>query len=123
MKVKTIISSMFFLSVLLLFCNDVLSKDWTSKQLTSEWGWFEDYAFLNATYILHCQKKCSCEYGSGLKVFGKPRGSTDSFKGVIEIAVYGLGALHIRSLDKDKVCFAKVFLKAKELIPIIDQTF
>lgn len=122
MKFKTLIFCILFLSIF-LFCNDVLSKDWTSKQLTNKWGWFEDYAFLNATYILHCQKNCSCEYGSGLKVFGKPRGSIDSFKGVREITVYGLGAIHIRSLDKAKVCFAKVSLKAKELIPIIDQDF
>jgi hypothetical protein len=95
-----------------------LAADWVRKVATSEWTWFEDYAFAWATYVVACEPARSCQVGMGVFAFGAPRGEKISFTGEREILVVGIGALHIRAADGRGPVKAAVAPKKVGLIKI-----
>lgn len=72
---------------------------WVLKTASDRWTWLEDYAYFSATYQLVCEPDRECEFGSGMKIGGKPRGTKSKFMGERRISVYGLGAIHVRAAD------------------------
>ena len=90
-----------FLCVSLLVSGAVTASDsdWVRKTTDADWTWFEDYAFVWATYMVACEPERTCEVGMGVFAFGAPRGEKLSFSGEKEILVIGIGALHIRPSD------------------------
>ena len=69
------------------------------KSIDDKWTWFEDYAFAYAEYTVACEPGRQCQVGTGMFLFGEPRGEKNRFSGEREITVFGFGAIHIRVVD------------------------
>ncbi len=98
-RVSILLCLVFCVPLLMLSAVAVSASDWVRKKTDADWTWFEDYAFVWATYMVACEPERNCEVGMGIFAFGAPRGEKLSFSGEREILVIGIGALHIRPSD------------------------
>jgi hypothetical protein len=94
-----------------------------TKQVGSEWTWFEDYGFLTAEWTLNCPTDRTCQVGMGIKVFGEPRGEKIRFSGCREFVTLGLGAIHVRTVDDKGPCKVRLDRGKVGLIPIHNDSF
>lgn len=94
--------------------------NWVRKPVTAEWTWFEDYVYLWATYTVVCSPGCTCQAGTGLMAFGKPRGEKMRFSSPTELLVVGAGSIHIRSVDGATACSAAMAPGKMGVIPLVD---
>jgi hypothetical protein len=92
----------FILSLLLCF----FAEAKTCKNVGKDWTWFSDYAVSSIEYAIAMPKNKEIIVGTGMMLFGEPRGSIYKENKPFEIKAYGLGALHLRSKDGSpvKIC-------------------
>lgn len=74
------------------------------KTIGDKWVWFTDYVYFDATWTLNCEAGRACEVGTGVKAFGRPRGDTFKFSGHTKFKTYGIGAIHVRVVDRGGPC-------------------
>lgn len=90
--------------LLLLIARDAWCDDAKQKDVGTSWTWLTDYAYATAEWTLNTEDGCSVEVGTGIKAFGKPRGSVHTFTGHYRFTTWGIGAIHVRSARGSTVC-------------------
>jgi hypothetical protein len=68
------------------------------------WQWFTDYAFFSSNWTFNVEPECPVEVGTGLMMFGRPLGGSHRFMRFYQVTVYGIGALHVRSVNQGQTC-------------------
>ena len=63
------------------------------------------------------------EIGTGISTFGEPRGSKLKHSGIIEVAAYGIGAIHVRIVDDGSPATIIVAVGTLGTITVIDIDF
>ncbi|MEH0667018.1 hypothetical protein H4F18_16530 [Vibrio scophthalmi] len=69
------------------------------KQTGSTWVKFSNHIVTSIDYAIAMPKGKTVEVGTGVKLFGEPRGSIYSSSKPFEITAYGAGALYVRSIN------------------------
>ncbi len=108
------------LALAVVLSSSVVAFGWTKKTAAESWTWFEDYAFVSASYHVACEPARECQVGMGVFAFGQPRGEKISFRGDREITVIGFGALYFRATDSKGPVKAAFQLKDARLVPVAD---
>jgi hypothetical protein len=72
--------------------------------VSSDWSWFTDYAYLNADWTLTAAPDCEVQVGMGPMAFGSPLGERHRFKGSYQFFTLGIGAIHVRVVSGNKPC-------------------
>lgn len=88
------------------------------KMVGNKWAWFDDYAFGSAKWTINCEPGRTIEVGTGVKIFGEPRGSKTRITTHGIITTLGLGAIHIKVVDGKGSCGVQVDLGEVGLISI-----
>jgi hypothetical protein len=91
---------------------------WRRVEVGKKWHWMEDYVMLTATYVLVSPSDRRVEFGTGMFVFGEPRGSRGKFSGEREVTTYGGGAIHVRLADNGGPCLVGLAQKSYKLVTI-----
>lgn len=76
-----------------------VARDTHCKETGTNWTWFSDHVVSSITYVVEGGPGRKYEVGTGISIFGKPRGSTRMATGKIEVTAWGLGALYVRMRD------------------------
>lgn len=78
------------------------------KEVGKNWEWFGDHAVSSIEYVVAFDKNqhSKISVGTGIFIYGKPRGKIQNLATEKKIDSYGIGAIHIRneSGGKVKVC-------------------
>lgn len=84
-------------------------SDYLCKEISSDWAWFSDHLLARVTYVVKAAEGREYQIGTGMSLWGKPRGRIQTASGITEVTAYGIGAIHVRLSDgKDlgRVCVA-----------------
>jgi len=93
------------------------------KTVGRDWTWFEDYAYVTATYTCFTPKGRRVQVGMGLFVFGEPRGEKVAVSEKGDFTVLGAGAVHIRVYDDGPECEVAVTQDSNMPIPVLRGEF
>lgn len=85
-----------------------LARGYDCTEVGSDWvelGW---HVAARVNYTVVSGGEVNYELGTGVFVWGEPRGSKYTVTGFIEVEAYGYGSLVVRSLSGqvEKICFA-----------------
>ena len=107
---------LFKLCLAALFCcaSSACAREYECKDVGAAWvrlGW---HVAARVEYQLVTEPDAAYEVGTGVFLWGEPRGSKYSATGFSEIEAYGLGSLVARSLSKQplKICFTASEMEA-----------
>lgn len=82
------------------------------------WVWFTDYVYWSAVWTLNSEGGRLVDVGIGISFRGKPRGKTRRFENYLVFKTYGIGAIHVRSLDGKGPCRVRLDQSEVGAIPI-----
>lgn len=102
--------------------NSAWSNETEERIVGSDWTWFTDYAYLSAEWTLNVEDGCELEVGTGIKAFGKPRGSKHRFSRHYQFTTWGIGAIHVRAIG-GKPCRARLDQGDVGALPILRDDF
>lgn len=82
------------------------SAAYICKQVGPDWQELSFHVLSSIEYVVVGPAGKQYEIGTGLWVFGRPRGTRDTGRGVTRITAFGVGGLYVRSIagDEFKVC-------------------
>jgi len=66
------------------------------RDVSDQWTWFSDYYYISSEWTLNGESGCHFELGTGISIFGKPRGGITPFTGRYTFTVWGVGAIQVR---------------------------
>ena len=84
-------------------------SDYTCKVIDGDWAWFSDHALTRVTYVVSAAGYRQYQVGTGVSLWGKPRGRIRTSSGLTEATTFGNGAIHVRFSDgkgPGQVCVA-----------------
>lgn len=93
------------------------------KRVGSGWTWFEDYAYLSATYRCFTPFGRHVQVGKGIFAFGKPRGEKIEIVNDGQFTVLGIGAIYIRIYDGGPDCEVGITQEISSPIPVLRSSF
>jgi hypothetical protein len=93
------------------------------KTVGSNWEWFTDYVYVTAKWTLNAESGRHLEVGLGIKAFGRPRGERVRFRDHVEFTTVGVGAIHVRVIDRKGPCVVQLDQGEVGLIRVIKRSF
>lgn len=98
-----------------------LAAEYLCREVGADWTWFSDHVAAAVDYVIVGQPGRRYEVGTGLSMWGAPRGFRSTHAGEASVTAWGMGALHIRRADDGppfKVCAGASHLKPIDIIKL-----
>lgn len=102
LTIKSLKKNQLAITFFLMFSN-FCAEARVCKEISGKWSWFGDHAVGSIQYSIAMPLGRIVLVGTGIKIWGKPRGSIYRNDKPFQIKAYGIGAIHAHSEDGDPV--------------------